>query len=36
MQVANELDPLGAGIEALLRRHEKVAETAGQSSPYSF
>lgn len=33
-QVANQLDPLGTGIEALLRRHEEAAETAGQSSPY--
>lgn len=33
-QVADDLDPLGAGIEALLRRHEQAAETAGRSSPY--
>jgi len=34
-QVADDLDPLGSGIDALLRRHGEVAETAGQSSPYS-
>ena len=35
-QVAEDLDPLGAGIDALLRRHEEAAEKAGQSSPYGL
>jgi len=35
-QVADDLDPLGAGIEALLCRQEEAAETAGRSSPYGY
>jgi hypothetical protein len=35
-QVADDLDPLGAGINALRRRQEEAAETAGQSSPYGM
>ncbi|HUB14523.1 MAG TPA: hypothetical protein VMB34_21410 [Acetobacteraceae bacterium] len=35
-QVADDLDPLGAGIDALLRRQEEAAETASQSSPYGM
>jgi hypothetical protein len=35
-QVADDLDPLGAGIDALLRRHHEAAEKAGQSSPYGL
>ena len=34
--VADDLDPLGAGVEALLRRQEEAAETAGRSSPYGY
>jgi uncharacterized membrane protein YqiK len=35
-QVADDLDPLAAGIDALLRRYEEAAETAGRSSPYGM
>jgi hypothetical protein len=35
-QVADGLDPFGAGVDALSRRHEEAAETAGRSLPYGF
>jgi hypothetical protein len=35
-QIADDLDPLGAGIDALLRRQDEAAEKAGKSSPYGF
>ncbi len=35
-QVADDLDPLGSGIDALLRRQDEAAEKGGKSSPYGF
>lgn len=35
MRVANELDPLAGGLNALLAKHRKVAEKAGVPEPYS-
>lgn len=35
-QVADDLDPLAAGIDALLRRYEEAAEIAGRSTPYGM
>jgi len=35
-QVADDLDPLGAGIDALLHRDEEAVETVRRSSPYDI
>jgi hypothetical protein len=35
-QVADDLDPLGAGINALLRRDDEAADKAGKCSAYSM
>jgi hypothetical protein len=35
-RVADDLDPLGAGIDALLRRQDEAADKAGKAPPYGF